>query len=188
MEPRRPRGRVAKVSTTSPANPHPNPLPQFTKAPEQPKVTATREMARPQKPEPKSTVAPKRTAEKPKKSAASAKPAAAKNTPKPGGPHPKFHLLTRGYLRSPRPPYHPRMRGPDTSDPRVHLLYPPRSSSHAGCPKGRLPFRDRIWQHALGGQNGTSPFASPAGMRTECAAGSSNWSIFLASTVSIFVS
>ena len=75
-------GYVAKASTTSPANPRPNPLPpQVAKAPEQTKVTATRETARPQKSEPKSKVAPKRTAEKPKKSAAGAKPVAAKNTP-----------------------------------------------------------------------------------------------------------
>ena len=73
---------VAKVSTP-PTNPHTNPSPKkVTKAPEQPKVTATRETARPQKPEPKSTVAPKRAAGKPKKeSAASAKPTAAKTTP-----------------------------------------------------------------------------------------------------------
>jgi hypothetical protein len=38
-----------------------------------------------------------------------------------------------------------------------------------------------------GGQNGIKPCASPAGMRTECEAGSLNWSIFSASTVSIFV-
>ena len=51
-------------------------------APEQPKVTATREKARPQKPEPKSTAAPKRTGGKSKKkAAASIKTAAAKTTP-----------------------------------------------------------------------------------------------------------
>ena len=45
-------------------------------------MTATRETARPKKPEPKTTVAPKRAAEKPKKkSAASAKHDAAKTTP-----------------------------------------------------------------------------------------------------------
>ena len=67
-------GRVAKASKTPPANPHPNPPPeQVTMAPEQPKVTATRETARPQ-PEPKSSVAPKRAAEKPKKSRETARP------------------------------------------------------------------------------------------------------------------
>ena len=45
-------------------------------------MPATRETARPQKPEPKSTVAPKRAAGKSrKKSAASAKPVADKTTP-----------------------------------------------------------------------------------------------------------
>jgi hypothetical protein len=51
-------------------------------APEQPKVTATRETARPKKPEPTSTAAPKRAAGKSKKkAAASVKTAAAKTTP-----------------------------------------------------------------------------------------------------------
>ena len=36
----------------------------------------------------------------------------------------------------------------------------------------RHPLRGRIWQHALGGRYGVKPCASPAGMRTECAAGS----------------
>jgi hypothetical protein len=75
-------GLVVKATTTPPPNPHPNPPPQVTKAPEQPKVTATGETARPQKPEPKSTAAPKQTAGKSKKKAAvSVKTAAAKLTP-----------------------------------------------------------------------------------------------------------
>ena len=57
-----------------------------------------------------------------------------------------------------------------------------------GCPEDRYTFRGRIWQHALGGRNGVNPCASPAGKRKECAAGNLNWSIFSASTVSIFVS
>ena len=50
-----------------PPNHNLTPPQQVTKTPEQTKVTATREKARPQKPEPKSTVAPKRAAGKPKK-------------------------------------------------------------------------------------------------------------------------
>ena len=74
-------GRVAKA-TTPPTNPQPNPPPQpVTKVPEQPTVTATRQKARPQKPEPKPTAAPKRASGKSKKAAASVKTAAAKTTP-----------------------------------------------------------------------------------------------------------
>jgi hypothetical protein len=74
---------VVKASTTPPANSPPNPPPQqVTAASEHPKVTATGETARPQKPEPKSTAAPKRTAGKSKKKAAvSVKITAAKSTP-----------------------------------------------------------------------------------------------------------
>ena len=74
-------GRVVKATPTPPANLHPKPPPQpITEASEQPTVTATRERTRPQKPEPKSTAAPKRTVGKSKKAAASVKPAAAKTT------------------------------------------------------------------------------------------------------------
>ena len=73
---------VAKVSTP-PANPHPNPpTKEVKKAPEQPKLPATRETSRPQKTEPKSTVAPNKAAGKSKKKpAASAKHATDKTTP-----------------------------------------------------------------------------------------------------------
>ena len=82
-------------------------------------MTATRKTARAQKPEPKTTAAPKLTAGKPKKkAAASVKTSAAK--------------------------------------PTTHNL--------------------------------VVPWASTAGTRTECAAGSLNWRIFSTSTVSIFVS
>jgi hypothetical protein len=67
------------------SNPHPSTSPQpVTEAPEQPKMTATRETARPKKPEPKSTAAPKRaTVKARKKAAASVKTAAVKpSTPK----------------------------------------------------------------------------------------------------------
>jgi len=64
-------GRVVKATTTPPTNPHPNPPPQpVTEAPEETIVTATRETARPQKPEPKFTAAPKRASGKSKKKAA----------------------------------------------------------------------------------------------------------------------
>ena len=70
-------GRRLNANTTPPANPHPNPPPQqVTEAPDQPKVTATRETARAQKPQPKSRAAPKRTTGKSK----SVKIAAAKTS------------------------------------------------------------------------------------------------------------
>jgi len=72
--------------------------------------------------------------------------------------------------------------------PHVNLLPPHRGSSLVGCPEDRYSVCGRIWQNALGGRRGVKPRASPAGMRTECAAGSLNWSIFSTSTVSIFVS
>ena len=100
------------------------------------------------------------------------------HTSKPGGPHPKFQLPTRGNLRSPRSPSPPSMCGGDSSAPHVHLLPPHRGSSPAGCPKDRHPFRGRIWQHALGERNGVKPCASPSRMQTESATGSLNWSIF----------
>jgi len=64
-------GRVVKATTTPPTNSHPKPPPQpVTEAPEKPTVTATREMARPKKPEPNSTAASKRVFGKSKKKAA----------------------------------------------------------------------------------------------------------------------
>jgi hypothetical protein len=78
------------------------------------------------------------------------------------------------------------MYGADLSAPHV------RSSLTTGSPTAgcldRHSLCGRIRQHALGGRRGVNPCASPAGMRTECAAGSSNWSIFSGSMVSIFVS
>ena len=51
-------GRVVKATTTPHTNPQPNPPPRpVTEVPEHPIVTATRETARPQKPELKSTAA-----------------------------------------------------------------------------------------------------------------------------------
>jgi outer membrane biosynthesis protein TonB len=75
-------GRVVKATTTPPPNPNPKPTPQpVTEVPRQPKVTATRKMAGPKKPEPKSTAATKPAAGKSKKkAAASVKTAAAKPT------------------------------------------------------------------------------------------------------------
>jgi len=75
-------GRFVKATTNPPNNPHTNPPPQqVTKAPAKPTVTATREMARPKKPELKSTAAPQRAPGKSKKKAvASVKTAAAKPT------------------------------------------------------------------------------------------------------------
>ena len=110
-------GRVVKATTTPPTNPHPIPPPQpVTEAPEQPIVTATRETARSQKPEPKSTAAPKRTAGKTKKmSAASVKP-----TPPNLVSPPK--LRTPRILRSPRSPSPPIMFGAHSSAPNVHRL------------------------------------------------------------------
>jgi hypothetical protein len=71
-------GRVLKATTTPIPNPSPQPV---TKAPEQPKVAATRNTARPKKPDPISTAAPKRAAgNSKKKAAASVKTVAAKPT------------------------------------------------------------------------------------------------------------
>jgi hypothetical protein len=58
VESSRPRGRVFKATTTTPHNPNPSPQPVM-EASEQPKVTVTRKTARPEKPEPKPTAAPK---------------------------------------------------------------------------------------------------------------------------------
>ena len=72
MEPRRPRGRIIKVSA-------PKPIPQpVTETPKQPQVTATKKAAKPEKAEPKTTTAPKAAGSKPNKSATtSPKPVAA---------------------------------------------------------------------------------------------------------------
>ena len=147
----------------------------------QPKVTATRNTAGPKKPKPKSTAATKPAAGKPKKkAAASVKTEAEKN--------PNFHLPTRGHLESPRTLLHPSMCGADKSVPHIHLLPPHGGSTPMGCLEDRYFLGGRILPHALGGRYGVKPCASPAGTRTELAAGSLNWSIFSASTVSIFVS
>jgi len=53
-------GRVVKATTSPLTNPYPNPSQPVTEAPKKPILTATRETARPQKPEIKSTAAPKR--------------------------------------------------------------------------------------------------------------------------------
>jgi hypothetical protein len=76
-------GRVVKATTSPP--PQPSPVPQsVTEAPVQPITTATRERARPKKPEPKPTASPKRaTGKANNKEATSVKTAAAKpSTPK----------------------------------------------------------------------------------------------------------
>jgi hypothetical protein len=173
---------------TPPTNPHPNPPPQpATETPEKPIVTATRETVRPQIPEPKPTATPKRApGESKKKAAASIKTAAA--TPQhPASP--KSNITTRGNLRSPRSlPPHACVELTRSSAPHVHLFPPYRGSSPSRCPEDRNSFCSRIWQHAVGGQSCVKPCASPAGMRTEFAAGSLNLSTFSASTVSIFVS
>ena len=78
VESHSPRGRV-KATTTRPPNPNFSPQP-VTGAPKQPKVTTARKAARPKKPEPKSTAAPKPAAGKPKKAAAIVKTAAAEHT------------------------------------------------------------------------------------------------------------
>jgi len=80
------------------------------------------------------------------------------------------------------------MCGADTSASHIHLLLHHRGSPPLGCPEDRHFLCGRIWQHALGGRRERNPCALPAGTRTECPAGSLNWSIFLTSTVSIFVS
>ena len=77
MEPRRPRGRVAKASD-------PKPIPQpVTDAPTQPQVAATKQAAKPEKAETKTTTAPKAAGGKPKK-----KPATTSPKPVVANPHP----------------------------------------------------------------------------------------------------
>jgi hypothetical protein len=72
-------GRVVKATTPLPTSNHPSH--PVTKAPKQPKVTATRKTARPQKSESKTSAASKPTAGKSKKTAvASVKTTAAKPT------------------------------------------------------------------------------------------------------------
>jgi len=81
-----PRGRVVHATTTPPSKPNPNPSPQRgTETPAQPKVTATRKTARPEKPDHEPTAALKSGSGKPKKKVtASAKTAPGKNkTPSP---------------------------------------------------------------------------------------------------------
>jgi hypothetical protein len=82
VESRRPRGRVVKATTTITPSPISKPSPQaVTEAPEQPKVTANRTTARPEKPQPKSIAGPKPAAGKrKKKAAANVRTTAAKTT------------------------------------------------------------------------------------------------------------
>jgi hypothetical protein len=171
-------------------HPSPNPIPQLaTLAPQKPTVTATSKTARPKKPQSKAAADPKPAAVNPKKKAgASAKSAAAKSTT------PKLVVPTQSST-------FPLEEISDLLDllpiqacvELIRRLLTSVSSLPQGQPArglSRRPsfFCGRIWQHALEGRRGVNPCASPAGMRTEFAAGSSNWSIFSASKVSIFVS
>ena len=177
-------GCVRATTTTPPTNPNPCPQPVM-EAPEQPKVTAIRKTAKPKKPEPKkSTAATKPAAEKVKKKAATSVKTAATKPP-------TLDLVV--------PTQIPTSPLEEISDLLYHLhlqacveltrqLFTSISSLPAGCLEDHYSLRGRICQHSLGGQNGVKPCASPAGMQTECAAGSSNRSIFSASMVSIFVS
>jgi hypothetical protein len=78
------------------------------------------------------------------------------------------------------------MCGADLSASHVYLLPPHKGNPPAGCLEDRYSLLGRIWHHAIGGRYGVKACTSPAESRTECAAGSLNWSIFLASTVSKF--
>jgi hypothetical protein len=86
-----------------------------------------------------------------------------------------------------RSPSHPSMCGADSSATQFNFLPPHRGRSPVACPEDHYSLCGRIWAQALG-RHGVNPCASPAGMRTKCVAGSWNWSIFYASTASIFVS
>ena len=166
----------------------PNPPQPATEVPKQPKVTATRKTERPKNLKPNLQQSLSRLLGSPRKSSHECQNHGCQtHKPRSGGPHPKFHLPTRGNFLS-RSPSSPSMCGADSSAPHIHLLPSHRGSSPAGCPEDRYSLRGRIWQHALGGLNGVKPCASPAGMRTVCAVGSLNWSTFSATTVSIFVS
>jgi len=94
-------------------------------------------------------------------------------------------LPTRGYLWFPRPPSPPSMCGADSSAAHVYLFLPHKDSPPAVSPEDRYPVCDWIWQYALGGRSGVKPCAWPAGMRTECSAGSLNCNIL--SKVQTFV-
>jgi len=137
---RRPRGRVVKATTTPITKPNPNPSPQLvTEVPELSKVTATRKMGRPEKPEPKPTPPLRRLLGSPRrKQVRVSKPRPANAQTQPGGPHPKFHLRNRGNSRFPRTPSPSKMCGADSPAPRVHLLPPRRGSPPAGCPEDPL--------------------------------------------------
>jgi len=124
-----------------------------------------------------------------KKAAASVKTAAAKpTTPDLVVPIQSPTSPLEDISWSPRSPPRPSMCGADSLAPHVHLLPPHGDSPPADCLEDRYSLRGRIWQHALGGRYGVKPYASHAGMLTECAAESLSWSTFSASMVSIFVS
>ena len=183
-------GGVVMATTTPPTNPHPKSLPQpVTESPEKPIVTGSRVTARPQKPEPKSKAAPKRAHGKSKKKAAASV---------------KIVTATPTTPRLVVPTQSPTSPIEEISDLLHHLpihvcveLTRRLLMSVSSLPTGAVgPLAvmktvitySRIWQNAQGGLRGVKPCDSFASMRTECAAESLNWSIFSASTVSIFVS
>jgi hypothetical protein len=144
-------GDVFKATTTSP-NPNPTPQP-VTKVPKQLKVTATRKTAKPKKPEPKPTAAPKLGTVRPKKKvAASVKTVVDKPTTTP--------------VVISQPTISPLVDISDLDNLPLqacvelsHQLLTSTSSPHmgglpAGCPENHNSIRGRIWQHALGGRRG----------------------------------
>jgi hypothetical protein len=184
VESRSPRGRVIKATTPLPTPNHPSP--PVTKAPEQPKVTATGKTAKPQKSDPKTSAAYKPAAGKSKKTAvASVKTTAAKSTtpnlvvPNQSSTSPLEEISDLDHLPL-------DACAADSSASHIHLLPSHRGSPPAGCSEDHYRLCGRIWQHALG-RCKPNPCASPATMRTLCAAGSLNWSIFSTTTVSIFL-
>ena len=186
----------ARGWTTSPkggvsSRPPPNPtLSQpVTEERKQHTVTATRKTARLKTPELKPTAAPKSATGKHKKKAvAIVKTASCQaHITETGGIHSISHIATRGNLWS-RPPSPRSIFGGDSSAAHFHLFPHQRGSPPANFPEERYPVRRwRIWLHALGGRSGVKPYTSPAGMRTECAAGSLNSNISSTSTVSMLV-
>ena len=118
MELRRSRGALHQGFHVSTHQPNLNPtLQPVTEAPEQPKIAATGETARPQKPEPKSTAVPKLAVEEFQEEISREYQKRVRDThnTRPGGPNTNSHLHNRGNLRSPQSPSPPGMREADSS-------------------------------------------------------------------------
>ena len=170
------------------STPNPNPSPQSaTEAPEQPIGTATRKTSRHEKPQTKHSAALTRLLGNPRRKQRRMSKLRPPNTHHPAWwlPHnsPTPHSWKSLIFLITFPSKHvwSWLAGSSRQSPQM-------SRSPAGCPKDHYSVCGQIWQHTLGGQIGVKPGASPNSVRTECAAGNLNWSIFSTSRVSMFVS